>query len=146
MPLLNYTTSIAVDKTIAEIQKCLSTHGATGILTEYDQGVVIALSFGIKFPDRDLHFRLPCDHQPVLELLKKDRKVPRRLVSKEQALRVAWRIIKDWTEAQMAIVETKMVSIEQVFFPYAITNDGRTVFERVKNSPLLLSSGERASQ
>jgi hypothetical protein len=28
MPLLNYTTSVPVDNTVGEIQKCLATHGA----------------------------------------------------------------------------------------------------------------------
>ncbi|WP_189339127.1 hypothetical protein [Williamsia muralis] len=33
----------------------------------------------------------------------------------EHALRVAWRITKDWVEAQLAIIETQMVTPAQVF-------------------------------
>jgi hypothetical protein len=34
---------------------------------------------------------------------------------------VSWRLINDWVEAQMTIVETTMVQLEQVFLPYVIT-------------------------
>jgi hypothetical protein len=37
-----------------------------------------------------------------------DRKVPRSKCTEDQAQRVAWRIVKDWVEAQMAIVEAQL--------------------------------------
>ena len=46
-------------------------------------------------------------------------------------MRTAWRITKDWVEAQMAIVETKMVTLPQVFLPYAVTQNGQTVYEKI---------------
>jgi hypothetical protein len=48
MLLLNYTTKVSIEKTVGEIHKCLATHGANAILSEYDdKGKVIALSFNI---------------------------------------------------------------------------------------------------
>lgn len=140
MPLLNYTTQIDTDKTIAEIQKCLSVHGAKAILSEYDNGYLKALSFQIDLNGKSVGFKLPSDWQPVLQLLEQNKKVPRRLCTKEQAIRVSWRIIKDWIEAQMAIVETRMVKIEQVFLPYAVTSDGSTVYEKLISNPQFLLS------
>ena len=35
---------------------------------------------------------------------------------REQAVRTAWRIVEDWVEAQLALVETQMVSTQGVFF------------------------------
>lgn len=138
MPILNYTTGIEAEKSIAEIQKCLAQHGANAILAEYDdEGQVVALSFKILIDDNTLGFRLPSDWRPVLTILEKNPKVPRRLSTKEQALRVSWRIIKDWVEAQMAIVETKMVKVDQVFLPYAIVKNGQTLYEHVKANNLL---------
>lgn len=139
MSLLNYTTQVSADRTVSEIQQCLVKHGATSILNEYDNnGFIIALSFKIRLNDQDLGFRLPSDWRPVLEILKQDLKIPRRLVTQEQALKVAWRIIKDWVEAQMAIVETKMVKVEQVFLPYAIMRDGQTLSDKILNDPQFL--------
>lgn len=145
MPILNYTTGIEAEKSIAEIQKCLAQHGASQILADYDaDGNVTAISFRILIDEQLIAFRLPSDWRPVLEILKDQyykpkgkRKVPFRLVTKAQALRVAWRIVKDWIEAQMAIVETKMVKVDQVFLPYAVARDGRTLYETVKSSNLL---------
>jgi hypothetical protein len=143
MPLLNYTTSVSVDKTVGEIQKCLAVHGAKAILCEYDdKGHVIALSFKVSAGQQELVFRLPSDWRPVLTLLERDRKVPRSFRTPEQALRVSWRIVKDWVEAQMAIVDTKMVHLEQVFLPYVIMPDGRTLYERVRDARFVLPPAE----
>jgi hypothetical protein len=144
MPLLNYTTQISADKTITEIQKCLATHGAKMIVNEYDDnGFIIGLSFAIELDGQKVGFRLPCDWRPVLQILEEDRKVPRNKKTQEQAIRVAWRIIKDWVEAQMAIVETKMVKTEQVFLPYAVQKNGKTLYDNVIESKMLLTGGEK---
>jgi hypothetical protein len=137
MPLLNYTTTVPTEKTVMEVMRLLAAHGATATLAEYDaQGLIVALSFRVAprgpGPGAVLSFRLPVQWQPVLRLLERDRKVPRRLATKEQALRVSWRIIKDWVEAQMALIATQMVSLEQVFLPYALAADGRTMYEHVQ--------------
>lgn len=133
MPLLNYTTEISVEKTINEIHKALISNGARTILNEYDEkGGIVALSFQCQVGDRLIAFRLPSDWQPVLKILQHDSKIPRRFSSPEQAQRVSWRIIKDWVEAQMAIVQTKMVTIDQVFLPYAVTEDGKTIYEKIR--------------
>ena len=144
MPLLNYTTQISADKTITEIQKCLATHGAKMIVNEYDDnGFIIGLSFAIELDGQKVGFRLPCDWRPVLQILEEDRKVPRNKKTQEQAIRVAWMIIKDWVEAQMAIVETKMVKTEQVFLPYAVQKNGKTLYDNVIESKMLLTGGEK---
>ncbi|SRR5712692_7086771 len=143
MPLLNYTTDVPADKTINEIHKCLAAHGARAILNEYDDnGYITAVSFKITASDQQIAFRLPSDWRPVLKILETDPKVTRRFKpTQEQALKVAWRIIKDWVEAQMAIVETRMVTLEQVFLPYIVMDDGQTLYDRMKKSNFLLPPG-----
>lgn len=145
MPLLNYTTGIDADKSAAEISKSLRKVGATSVLTDYDPSgdFITALSFRLNLNGQEISFRLPCDWQPVLEILKNDKKVPRNKCTQEQAVRVAWRIVKDWVEAQAAIIETKMVSTVQVFLPYAVVKDGNTLFESMQRNPsMLLGEGD----
>lgn len=142
MSLLNYTTKIDVEKTIGEIQKMLSTHGAQKIMTDYEDKVISALSFAIVVNDKIMGFRLPCDWRPVLTLMKNDRNVPRRLCDRSQAVRVAWRIVKDWVEAQMALIDTAMVKTQDVFLPYAVMADGRTLAENVQDGKFLLGNGK----
>lgn len=145
MALLNYTTKIDADKTAQEIAKCLSMHGAKAVLTEYDEreGLVKAISFRINLNGQDIAFRLPCDWKPVLKILENDSNVPRPKKTQEQAVRTAWRIVKDWVEAQMALVETQMVSTLQVFLPYAEGRDGKTLYETITDNPsFLLGEGK----
>jgi hypothetical protein len=146
MPLLNYTTKIDADKTAGEIAKCLSRHGAQSVLTEYDpkDNFVTAVSFALRLGDRTIGFRLPCDWKPVLQILRDDPKVRRSDVNQPQAVRVAWRIVKDWVEAQMALVETKMATTQEVFLPYAVMKNGRTLAQNVAERPgMLLGDGNQ---
>ena len=56
----------------------------------------------------------------------------------EQANRVAWRIIKDWIDAQMAVLETEMVEMEEIFLPYVLNKQGQTLYEAFKENQLML--------
>jgi len=145
MALLNYTTKIDPDKTANEIAKLLSMGGAKAVLTEYDEdeGYVTSLSFRMNIGGQDVAFRLPCDWKPVLEVLRTQKGVANHYCNQEQAVRTSWRIVKNWVEAQLALIETRMVKTEQVFLPYAVMKDGKTLFETVETNPqFLLGSGE----
>jgi hypothetical protein len=143
-------TKIDADKTASEIARMLSKAGARAVMTEYDpeQQYVTALSFKMTVGDQDIGFRLPCDWKPVREILTKGKRKPpswdeRRARAFEsewqlQAVRVAWRIVKDWVEAQLALIETRMVTTQQAFLPYAIMRDGRTLSERIADEPRFL--------
>ena len=138
MAIKNYTTTINVNKTIEEIQGILSKHGATAIMTEYNNGNVTGLSFKIMTPRGELGIRLPSNTDRVLQVLKKQKKNNTKVKNTfEQANKVAWRIIKDWIDAQMAILETEMVEMEEIFLPYMINNDGQTLYQAFKNNQLM---------
>lgn len=142
MPLLNYTTQIDVEKTIGEIQRMLGKAGAMKVMTDYDEGIISALSFALKVGDQIVGFRLPCDWRPVLTILKDNPKVPRRLCDQTQAVKVAWRIVRAWIEAQCALIETSMVKTEEVFLPYMIVKDGQTLFEKMADTQFRLGDGK----
>lgn len=134
MALLNYTTKISADKTIMHIQSLLAKAGAKAILANYDDsGNIIALSFQLDVNGNLVGFKLPCSPEPVLLILQRDPEVKTRLKNKDHARNVAWRIVKNWIEAQLAIIETKMVKPEQVFLPYAVTDTGETIFDRFES-------------
>ena len=133
MPLLNYTTTVEAAKTVGEIQKILSDHDAKSILIDYAKDRSIkALAFKVATPQGEVGIRLPVDPDAVLKVLERQwqaGQVPYRYVNRAQAVRVAWRNIRGWVASQMAILETEMVQLEQIFLPYVITRDGRTFFE-----------------
>lgn len=138
MPILNYTTSISYDKTIAEIQRCLVSHGANKIVTDYSDGLPTAVTFCLTMEGNMVAFALPCNYEGVLKAMQRDRKVPRRLCTDEQALRVSWRIVKDWVEAQVAIVDARLADVAEVFLPYAVTKNGQTLYRELKSNNTLL--------
>jgi len=140
MAILNYTTTIDTTKTISEIQKILAQHKAKAILTEFNnQGEIIALSFKIDTSRGELGIKLPANVEAVYQILEiQKRKNSKIKATKEQATMVAWRIIKDWVEAQMAILETQMVEMEEIFLPYMINNNGQTLYESFKNNQLMI--------
>lgn len=138
MAILNYTTKIDSTKTISEIQSCLVRHGASKIIADYEGQIPIGVTFCLMMNDKMIAFSLPCNYLGVLKAMQNNRKVPRSLCNKEQALRVSWRIIKDWVEAQMAIVEAKLADISEVFLPYAIMKNGNTVYKEVQSGGMLL--------
>ena len=138
MPLLNYTTTVDVFKTIAEIQKNLVKHGAKKIVQDYDgDGNIAALSFLIETPLGIRGVRLPANADAVFDVLTKQKV----RCDREQAERVAWRIIKDWVEAQMAILESAMVRIDEIFLPYMVDDNGRTLYQAYAENRLRIGDG-----
>jgi len=75
-------------------------------------------------------FKLPCRWKPIFNVLdgRKKRKPYRRSIE-AQAKRVAWRQILRWIEAQLALVETNMVKMQEVFLPYLLQKDDKTLYE-----------------
>jgi len=140
MPILNYTTKVPVEKTIGEIHKILQKAGANAVLNEYGAaGNISSISFRYPAKGGDIFFRLPADVAGVSSALKNDGEYR----DEAHAARVAWRIVKDWVDAQMAIVTAQMAEIPQVFLPYAQTNDGRTVYERIKSEGFKMLEGPK---
>ena len=135
MPLLNYTTKVNVCTTLGEIQGQLVKHGAKKIMQDYDnEGRITALSFMVDTPTGPRGIRLPANVDAVHAVLARQ-KVK---CDREQAERVAWRIVKDWVEAQMAILESEMVQMDEIFLPYMLSNSGQTVFEAYRKNQLAL--------
>lgn len=139
MPILNYTTKVDVYTTLGQIQGILVKHGARKIMQDYDDaGHIRALSFLIDTPTGLRGIRLPANTEAVQRVLAKQ-KVK---CDRDQAERVAWRIVKDWIEAQMAILESEMVQLDQIFLPYMVNDNGQTVFEIYRANQLFLEAGE----
>ena len=112
-------------------------------MQDYDgQGRITSLSFLVDTPAGPRGIRLPANVDAVHAVLQRQ-KVK---CDREQAERVAWRIIKDWVEAQMAILESEMVEIDEIFLPYMVNQSGQTLFEAYRNNAGLLESGGRNGQ
>lgn len=141
--ILNYTTTIDAYKTVSEIEHILVKHRAKSVLKNYtDDGRIESLSFIVEIPTGQMPIKLPVNTDAALAVLVREKKSnPRKQIktTREQAERVAWRILKDWVEAQMALIEIELVKMEQVFLPYAVLDEsGQTIFEKLEKQQFLL--------
>jgi hypothetical protein len=145
-PIANYTTTVTALKSIGEITGMLVAHGATHILTDYKNAEPVGIAFIITGPYGDTPFRLPANVEKVEAVLlqqlasstykqwDREYQAQKKAKIKEQAGKVAWRILKDWVRAQMAILETEMVTIDQIFLPYMqVDAKGKTLYEAMRD-------------
>lgn len=134
MPILNYTTSIAAHRSVAEVQKLLAGKGASSIMIEYNKDQSIScISFTIEMNGVSLHFRLPANWKGVQKVLIKQTKA-KKYHSDQHAQNCCWRIILEWVQAQMAIIEANQAELATVFFPYLVLKTEVTVYEQFTKS------------
>lgn len=145
MAILNYTTTVDAFKTVSEIEYILMKHKARSIMKDYDGETITGLSFLIDTGVQQIPVRLPVKIDECLKVLIKEKKEnPRKQIkdTRDQAERVAWRILKDWVEAQMALLDIEMVRFEEIFLPYIETSNGQTIFQKLEEHQFLLKAGE----
>lgn len=140
--LISYTTEVPANKTAGQIMALLVTKGAEAIMMQYDAGAVVSLSWRISTPHGVLPFALPINVEATQKLLQ--RQGVRKGDDLEHCRNVAWRIMFRWTEAQMALLETGMVDMAQVFLPYLQTAPGESLYKRLMDNEGLkmLTSGD----
>ncbi len=142
-----YSTSVSVGRTVSEISTLLAEAKATAILSEFNDGVIKAISFRIRTEFGVLTFRLPANVDGVFAVLQRSSSIPPRLRSGEQAGRVAWRITLNWLAAQLALVEAGLATLDQVLLPFCQDPAGVTLYERIREakfSGLLLEESEES--
>ena len=135
MAIKNYTSEVSVHKSLAEIRGALAEHGARSIMVEYDEkgqpnGVVFQSETRVGLRA----FALPANADGVRAVMAKQ-KVK---AADGQAERTAWRNVRDWILAQMAIIEAGMVQMDEVFLPYMTDGQGRTIYQLYQGGNLAL--------
>jgi hypothetical protein len=135
MALKNYTTQVPASRSVQEIQEMLQKHGASGVLMEYEPGTgrIASLAFKINLNGQDWGFRLPLRWREAQRVMKEQRISKSR--DDDYCYRVAWRILRDWVNIQMALVELDIVQMQEVFLPYVVQKNGRTLFENTVLDP-----------
>lgn len=144
-------TEIPADRSIAELQRLLTAAGAAAILIENDPESrrPRALKFQIEVAGRLVGYELPARMEAVTKALQQKRSWQTRgeekgvALDRQRAERIAWRQVHRWVEAQLALVQLQMVELGEVFLPYALTGNGRTLFAELKEHGLggLLTAG-----
>ncbi len=137
MSIKNYTSKMSVNQIVAKIEKCLVENGAINILKEYlKDGTLDGLSFHIHLEDGIIMpFKLPAKIEEAFHYMVSLRK--NRLTSCqkdklwEQSQRIAWKLICDWVEIQMAMITLGQAKFAQAFLPYAYNPVKRMTFYEI---------------
>lgn len=133
----NYTSGVPIERTISRIEAVLVRAGAGNIIKDYAEGELSALSFTLHLDGtRLVPIKLPANIEQVEKVMAAAMKRPRRETLrriKQQAARTAWRLMQDWVEIQLSLIEMKQAEAMQVFLPYVW--DGRqTYYAALKGS------------
>lgn len=136
----NYTSSVPVERTIARIEQILAKAGASDVLKQYENGTIVAISFSIQNPydsAKKLMIRLPANPSGVFSVLKEQVRRPQRdtlIRLKDQSLRTAWKIVQEWIEIQISMIEMKQAEFLQVFLPYICVTGKTTFYNQLRDS------------
>lgn len=140
MPIKNYTTKVPAVQTVGEIQGILAAHGARKVMMDYaENGRVTAVTFALDCCGSLHGFRLEARPDGVKAVMAKER----TKCDDEQAERIAWRNLKDWIAAQVALVETEQATMDELFFPKLVDRNEKTLYEVFQNGQLMLGDGGR---
>jgi len=153
MFLKNYTSDVPASDSIRRIEQVLLRCGVKNISKEYGLNQkIVAITFTIESDGKPWTIRLPADEKRAIDALFLDyadgahlspdgqrisdwrsRKKLGRRDFVAQGERTAWRIVKDWIEIQMSMIQLKQADFMEVFLPYAW--DGkRTYYQMLRES------------
>lgn len=131
----NYTSSVPVERTVSYIEQELVKIGVSHIEKNYDNGSITGILFSIDKPKR-IRFKIPADIDAAFEIIKTipEYRSKNEEWLKAQAQRTAWRLVYNWVEVQVAMVQLKQAQAMQVFLPYVYdAARDQTFFEKLNN-------------
>jgi hypothetical protein len=101
-----------------------------------------SLCFIINIEGKETPFKLPANVEQCERVLKAEIRKPKAGTYEriaDQAERTAWKLMSDWVDIQMSLIELNQVEILQVFLAYVYNPaTNTTFFERVKGNGFLM--------
>lgn len=145
---LNYSTIIPARRSVAECQDLLADAGASAVGTILEHGQPVGLSFQIATAQGVQTFHLPVSWAKLHKQLEQmdypasavKSGAAKRYRTEEHARNVGWRVIKDWLEAQLAMIATEMVSLDEIMLPYLQLENGSSVYQALTEGYAAITS------
>ena len=143
----NYTSQVPASRSVTHIEERLVAHGAKNILKLYESQKLTGVAFIVSVNGNDMPFRLPARVDRVEKTLRAEMRRPRAESLQrvaDQAERTAWRLLADWIDVQMSLVELDQVELVEVFMPYIYDHQKQqTFFERMKANGFAMLEDKR---
>ena len=132
---------------LLHIEDRLVKQGAKNILKIYENEKLTGIAFIIDMGGKEMPFRLPARVERVEKRLREQVSRPRKeTLSRisDQASRTAWKLLSDWVDIQMSLIELDQVEFIEVFMPYLYDfNKKITLFEKMKSTGFSLLEDKR---
>lgn len=136
MNLKNYTSSVPVINSIANIEHKLSQAGATQISKFYENGKPIGIIFSILQNGIPLNFKLPAHPNKVYDYMIRQRAKPPNKVQTEQirlqAERTAWRSLFELISIEVDYALQGQANLIELMLARTIDRDGKTLYEKIE--------------
>lgn len=142
----NYTSGVPAIKSIQHIEKRLLEYGAKKFLKDYgSDSKLLSISFMLFIDGREIPFRIPSNVEGCKKILLASIKHLRNGTAQrieEQAERTAWKVIADWIDIQISLVELGYSDMLERFLAnvYDYSKE-ESFYERVKESHLKMLGG-----
>jgi hypothetical protein len=141
---LKYTTRITATETARECIALLDDHGAEMVaLRSEGKGMPTSLTFQITTRWGPRQYQVAANTAGVAVLLKQAHArgdlarvaggglTITRMLSGEHARNVAWRVLHDWLQVQLAMVHAGVAELERIMLPWQLVSPGKDMFELV---------------
>jgi hypothetical protein len=137
----NYTTSVAAMQTASECLALLVKHDARQVSIDLDGGEPTGLSFIMATRWGPRQFVLPVNVSGTQKKLRQECDKPSSYVqprhtTPEHARRVAWRVMKDWLDAQLAITAAGLAELTEIMLPWMRVDSGHTIWQAYQEHEL----------
>ncbi len=145
-------TDIPAHRTRGQVSSLMSDfEGVAEISQQLENGKVIGFRFAMLVDGRPFIFQLPVRTSRVVKQLVDRRQKPPRSdempAIERKAERIAWRQTLRWIEAQLAMVDTGLADVAEVFMPYMLGLDGSTtMYEHWQGRLLAAPKGKGRSR
>jgi hypothetical protein len=138
MNIKNYTSTVPVATSLSRIEHYLVNAGASDISKKYDENkTCIRITFRMMINQIPVFFQLTAKVDACFKVLYAEIKKPLPTTRQNilnQAERTAWKIISDWVEIQISMVQLDQADLIQVFLPYVYNPaKDQTFYDKVKD-------------
>lgn len=137
--LKNCTSEVPAITSMGKIERCLVEAGATDISKKYSDGVCTSITFRMMVNQVPLFFQLPAKVDACFKSLwgsmtSRGQQQADRKKWVAQAERTAWKIVSDWVELQLSMIQLEQAEALQVFLPYVYNpQSDQTFYESLKD-------------
>ena len=133
-------------RTAHECLELLARHGARKVMLDMDdEGAAVGISFRMPTSLGLLDFTITANIEGTYrQLLASQRRgdIQPRFATRQQAHKVAWRTLKDFVRAQVAIVEAGVIDFGQVMLGFVNVAPERTAWDDFAQARAAIEAGD----